>query len=122
MPERGRVIQMSPDGGTMAWETTPGSTLLDSRTLTPLSQHLDESVPTSVSKRAVLTDNILWIEDYPNDHAFVTLTDETGKHLLFHGDCAGRPEFPSNENVLAAGCGKIRIIDNGKDPARGENA
>jgi len=110
-PDRGRVAQMSPDGSTMAWETTPGSTLLDSRTLTPLPQHLDESVPTSVSKRAVLTDNINWIKDYPNDHAFVTLTDETGKHLLFHGDCGGRPEFLSNEKVLVAGCGEVRIID-----------
>jgi hypothetical protein len=50
-PDRGRVGQMSPDGSTMLWETTPGSTLVDSRTLTPLLQHLDESVPTSVSKR-----------------------------------------------------------------------
>jgi hypothetical protein len=109
--DRGRVAQMSPDGSTMVWETTPGSTLLDSRTLTPLPQHLDESVPTSVSKHAVLTDNIYWFGEYPKDHAFVTLTDETGKHLLFHGDCGGRPEFLSNDKVLIAGCRKVRIID-----------
>jgi hypothetical protein len=110
-PDRGRVTQMSPDGSTMVWETAPGSTLLDSHTLTALAQHLDESVPTSVSKRAVLTDNVYWYGDFPNDHAFVTLTDETGKHLLFHGDCGGRPEFLSSDKVLIAGCGRIRIID-----------
>ena len=109
-PDHGRVTQISPDGSTMAWETTPGSTLLDSRTLTPLPQHLDESVPTSVSRRAVLTDNTYWLKDYPNDHAFVTLTDHTGKHLLFHGECGGRPEFLTDEKVLVAGCGKIRVI------------
>ena len=108
---RGRIGHISPDGSTLVWETRPGSTLLDSHTLTPLPQNLDESVPTSVSKRAVLTDNIYWVKDFPNDHAFVTLTDETGKHLLFHGSCGGRPEFLSSEKVLVAGCGKIRIID-----------
>ncbi len=110
-PDRGRVGLMSPDGSTMAWETFPGSTLLDSRTLTPLPQHFAESVPTSVSKRGVLTDNVYWIGEYPNDHAFVTLTDETGQHLLFHGECGGRPEFLSSEKVLIAGCNKVRIID-----------
>jgi hypothetical protein len=63
------------------------------------------------SASAVLTDNIYWYGEYPNDHAFVTLTDETGKHLFFHGDCGGRPEFLSDNKVLIAGCGKIRIID-----------
>jgi hypothetical protein len=110
-PDRGRVDQMSPDGSTMAWETMPGSTLLDSRTLNPLPRHLDESVPTSVSNRAVLTNNTYWYGRYPNDHSFVTLTDETGEHLIFHGECGGRPEFLTDEKVLVAGCGNIRIID-----------
>jgi hypothetical protein len=79
--------------------------------LAALPQHLDESVPTSVSAHAVITDSSYWYKDYPNDHAFVTITDEDGKRLLFHGDCGGRPEFLSNERVFLAGCGKIRIID-----------
>jgi hypothetical protein len=111
VPGRGRVSHISPDGSTMAWETTPGSTLIDAETLTALPQHLSESTPTSVSKQAVLTDNIYWIKDYPNDHAFVTLTDEKGQHLLFHGACGGGPEFLSDDKVILAGCGKIRIID-----------
>jgi len=110
-PSHGRVGQMSPDGSTMAWETFPGSTLLDSRTLTPLPQHLDESVPTSVSKRGVLTDNVYWYGKYPNDRMFVTLTDAAGKHLLFHGACGGRPEFLTDEKVIVAGCDKVRVID-----------
>jgi multisubunit Na+/H+ antiporter MnhC subunit len=108
---RGRVEHMSPDGSTMVWETWPGSILLDSHSLAPFPRHLDESVPTSISKRGVLTDNIYWTKDYPNDRVFVTLTDGAGKHLLFHGECGGRPEFLSNEKVLVAGCGKVRIID-----------
>jgi hypothetical protein len=111
MPDRGRVDQMSSDGSVMAWETAPGTTLLDSRLLTPLPQHLDESAPTSVSKRAVLTDNMRWYGEYPDDHAFVTLTDESGKHLIFHDKCGGRPDFLTNEKVLIVGCRKARIID-----------
>lgn len=110
-PDRGRVGQMSADGSTMVWETSPGSTLLDAQTLKPLPQRLDESVPTSVGKHAVLTDNIYWYGRYPKDHAFVTLADETGEHLIFHGQCGGRPEFLTDEKILLAGCRKIRIID-----------
>jgi hypothetical protein len=110
-PDKGRVSQMSPDGSTMAWETMPGSTLVDSDSLTPLPQHFDESNPTSVSKHAVLTDNLYWYGKYPNDHAFVTLTDETGKHLIYHGKCGSRPEFLSDEKILVIGCHELIVID-----------
>lgn len=110
-PDRGRAIQMSPDGSRMAWETFPGTTLLDTHTLKPTGKPLSESVPTSVSKRGVLTDNVYWVRDYPHEKAFATLTDESGRHLLFHGDCAGRPQFLSAEKVLLPGCGKVMVID-----------
>lgn len=110
-PDRGRAVEISPDGSTVGWETFPGTTLLDSRTLNPLNEHVAESVPTSISRRGVLTDNIYWYKQYPHDHTFVTLTDEQGQHLLFHGDCGGRPEFLTAEKVILVGCDKIRILN-----------
>ncbi|HTQ85536.1 MAG TPA: hypothetical protein VMI93_04940 [Candidatus Solibacter sp.] len=109
--DRGRVGQISPDGATLAWETNPGTTLLDARTLLPLPGHISESVPTSVNSRAVLTDNIYWYGDYPNDRFFVTLTDSKGQHLLYHGKCGERPQFLSEGKVIILGCGVIRILD-----------
>jgi hypothetical protein len=110
-PDHGRAIYMSPDGSTIAWETTPGTTLIDASTLTPTDRRLTESVPTSVSTRAVVTDNSWWIRDFPKDKGFVTLIDEKEKRLLYHGACGGRPEFLNDERVFVAGCGKIWILD-----------
>lgn len=110
-PAKGRVEFISPDGSTMAWETFPGTTLLDSRTLTPLSEHFDESNPTAVTRTGVLTDNLWWIQQYPHEKSYVTLEDDAGEHLLYHGDCGGRPEFLSDEKVFVGGCDEVRIID-----------
>jgi hypothetical protein len=108
----GRVEHMSPDGSTFAWETFPGTTLIDSRSLMPLGKPLNESLPSSVSRQAVVTGNHLWIREYPNDHSFITLTDESGQHLIFHSRdfCAGQPEFLTNETIYLTGCGTIRIL------------
>jgi hypothetical protein len=107
----GRTIQISPDGSTLAHETVPGTELLDSRTLLPTGTRLTESVPTAVSRGAVLTDNVHWIGQYPHDSAFVTLTDRFGQHLIFHGQCSGRPAFLDDTRALVTGCGKLRILD-----------
>jgi len=108
---RGRTIQMSPDGSTLAHETTPGTELLDSHTFLPTGPRLTESTPTAVSRNAVLTDNVHWIGQYPHDATFVTLTDKSGQHLLYHGQCSGRPTFLNDTKVLVTGCGKITILD-----------
>jgi hypothetical protein len=107
----GRTIQMSPDGSTLAHETTPGTELLDSHKLLPTGTRLTESVPTAVSRNAVLTDNVHWIGQYPHDSTFVTLTDKGGQHLLYHGRCSGRPAFLSDAKVVVTGCGKLTILD-----------
>ena len=109
-PDRGRVDLISPDGSTMAWETTPGTTLLDSHTLTPNGKHLAESVPVSITTDAALTDNTYWYRDYPKDHSFVTLTNEHGQRLLFHGDC-GAARFANRQTVIVVGCGKITTLN-----------
>ena len=108
--DHGRVIDVSPDGSTMAWETDPGTVLLDSHTLAPTGKHFAESVPSSVSATAVLTGNISW-HDYPKDSTFVGLSDEHGLRLLFHGDCGFPAKFLNNETVMLVGCGKIRTMD-----------
>ena len=89
----GRTIQISPDGSILAHETTPGTELLDSHNFLPTGIRLAESVPTAVSTDAVLTDNVHWVGQYPHDVSFVTLTDKRGQHLLYHGQCSGRPAF-----------------------------
>ena len=110
-PSRGLVHNISPDGSTIAWETLPGTTLLDARTLRPVGKHLDESDPTSVSSRAVV-DSSSWYGEYPKESSFVTLTDEHGQRLLFHSQdgCGWRPQFLTDDKVLFAGCSKIRIL------------
>lgn len=109
--DHGRVINMSPDGSTMAWETTPGTILLDSHTLTPAGKRFAESVPSSVSATAVLTSNIWWSRDYPKDNTFVALSNEHGLRLLFHGNCGLPAKFLNNETVMVIGCGKIRTMN-----------
>jgi len=110
--DHGRVVEMSPDGSTLAWETDLRTLLLNSRTLGPVGKPLGESAPRSVSGLgAVITDNTFWYRDYPNDRAFVGLTDEHGLRLLFHGDCGGPPQFVSNETILLVGCGKMRTMN-----------
>lgn len=108
---RGRTIQMSPDGSILAHETTPGTELLDSHTFLPTGTRLTESVPTAVSTDAILSDNVHWIGQYPRDATFVTMTDRWGQHLLYHGQCSGRPTFLSDTKVLVTGCGKLTILD-----------
>jgi hypothetical protein len=108
---KGRTIQISPDGRTLAHETTPGTELLDSHTFLPTGILFAESVPTAVSTDAVLTDNVHWVGQYPHDTSFVTLTDKRGQHLLYHGQCSGRPAFLTDTKVLVTGCGRLAILD-----------
>ncbi len=69
-------------------------------------------IDTSVSSKAVVSDSPLWIGEYPGKaKAFVTLTDDHGPHLIFHGDCGGRPQFLRDDRVLTATCKTARILD-----------
>lgn len=104
------MSNVSPDGATLGWETRPGTTLLDADTLTPLKQ-VAESVPTAVSRRTVLTDNVSYPRDYPNEHGFITRSDEAGSKLIYHDACGTRPEFLSEDRILSIGCGEFRILD-----------
>jgi hypothetical protein len=107
--DHGRVGQISPDGTTLAWETSPGTVLLASHTLTPVGTPLAESSPSSVSATAILTYETMW-KEYPKDRTFVGLSDDHGLRLLFHGDC-GIASFLNNDTVAVVGCGNIRLLD-----------
>jgi hypothetical protein len=107
----GNVENISPDGSTLGNATSPGLEFVDARTLTATTLTDGPIVPTSVSSKAVVSDSPWWIQDYPKDKSFVTLTDDKGQHLIFHGDCGGRPQFLSDARVLMASCKIARILD-----------
>lgn len=108
-PERGSVIEISPDGTTLALQTSPGLTLLDAKTFMPLTV-LEESAPASISSQAALSNNRSWPAQYPADRAFMTYTDRDGERLIYHGRC-GYGTFLSDTHILLNGCGKLRILD-----------
>jgi hypothetical protein len=107
----GSVENVSPDGSTLANATTPGLELIDTRTLRATALTDRPLVATSVSSKAVVSDIPSWTSDYPEAKSFVTLTDEKGQHLIFHGDCGGRPQFLTDDHVLTAACKIARILD-----------
>lgn len=106
-----RVENISPDGSTLGNATRPGFELIDVRTL-QARRLSDKTVSdTSVSSKAAVSDSPLWIRDYPKASSFVTLTDEFGQHLIFHGSCGGRPQFLRDDRILLAACKAARILD-----------
>jgi len=107
----GSVENISPDGSTLGNATSPGLELIDARTLKATTLTDLPLVPTGVSSKSVVSDSPWWIKDYPKAKSFVTLTDEKGQHLIFHGDCGGRPQFLTDDRVLTASCKIARILD-----------
>jgi hypothetical protein len=109
--KHGNVENISPDGSTLGNATSPGLELIDARTLTATTLTDQPIVATGVSSKAVVSDSPWWTQDYPKEKSFVTLTDDKGQHLIFHGDCGGRPQFLSDDRVLTASCKIARILD-----------
>jgi hypothetical protein len=107
----GNVENASPDGWTLGNATSPGFELLNSQSLKATELTASPSVDTSVNNKGFVTDNVHWTGDYPKDVSFVTYTDETGEHLLYHGKCGGRPQFLSDDLLLEPGCKSPLIID-----------
>jgi len=109
--KHGRVQNVSPDGSTLGNATSPGFELINAQTLKATVLTTNASVDTSVSNNGFVTDNVHWISDYPKDLSFITYTDATGGHLLYHGRCGGRPQFLSDDFVLEPGCKSPLIVD-----------
>jgi len=107
----GSVENISPDGSTLGNTTSPGFEFIDARTFEVTTLTGLPLTATGMSSKAVVSDSPWWIKDYPEAKSFVTLTDEKGQHLIFHGDCGGRPVFLSDDRVLTASCKIARILD-----------
>jgi hypothetical protein len=107
----GNVENISPDGSTLGNATSPGFELIDTHTLRATEITEDGSVDTSVNDQGFVTDNVHWIRDYPKDLDFLTYTDAAGEHLLYHGNCGGRPQFLTNDLLLEPGCKNPLILD-----------
>ena len=104
------VRNISPGGSTLGNGTDSGFELIDARTLQARTL-TDLSVSdASVSSKAAVSDSPFWFRDYPKAKSFATLTNERGRHLIFHGDCGG-PQFLSDDRILISGCKTARIID-----------
>ena len=109
--KHGRVQNVSPDGSTLGNATSPGFELINAQNLKATELTANASVDTSVNNKGFVTDNVHWISDYPKVVSFITYTDATGGHLLYHGKCGGRPQFLSDELVLEPGCKSPLIVD-----------
>lgn len=107
----GRVQCVSPDGSTLGNATSPGYELIDVQTLKSKTLTATGVVDTSVSSKGFVTDNVLWRRDYPKDFGYVTYTDSSGEHLLYHGKCGGRPQFLTDDLILEPGCKNPLIVD-----------
>jgi len=107
----GSIESISADGSTLGNATSPGYELIDARTLKPTELTKSPAYATSVNSKGFVTDNVHWTGQYPNDLSFVTYTDASGDHLLYHGSCGGRPQFLTNDLVLEPGCKIPLIID-----------
>jgi hypothetical protein len=107
----GDAYDVSPDGRMLAVQTVPGIRLLNSNTLSATDIRFQDGTPTSVSADAVITDKISWNGKYPKGEAFVTVEDQGGQRLIFHGECGSRPSFLSNSRILLMGCGDMRLLD-----------
>ncbi len=107
----GNIENISPDGSMLGNATSPGFELIDTRTLKAVEITQSGAAGTSVNSSGFITDNVHWIRDYPKDLDFVTYTDAAGDHLLYHGNCGGRPQFLTNDLILLPGCKSPIIID-----------
>jgi len=107
----GDVENISPDGSTLGNATSPGFELVDAQTLQATELTASPSYATSVNSKGFITDNVHWIGDYPKDIGFVTYTDASGQHRLYHGKCGGRPQFLTDNLILEPGCKNPLIID-----------
>jgi hypothetical protein len=106
----GSVENESPDGSTLGNSTSPGFELIDTSTLKATQLTSEPSYATSVSNKGFVTNNVRW-NGFPADVGFVSYTDATGSHHLYHGDCSGRPQFLTDDLIFVPGCQSPVIID-----------
>lgn len=117
-PGHGRIACISFDGNTVArWtersaDSDRGTELLSASTLKRTVGLIRGAEPSSIAKTALLTDDQHWSAQFPSATSFVSMIDQGRPHLLYHGDCGGRPAFLSDTKILFIGCGRATVIDN----------
>ena len=113
-PEKGRVVDISPDGSTLGWEVEGGVKLLDAATFQTLAtlpkMELSALSPGSVSREAAVTNNLTEVRGYPGQ-TFVIRADAHGTRPIFHDRCGMPPHFLAEDRILLDGCGEIRILN-----------
>lgn len=107
----GSVENISPDGSTLGNQTSPGFELVDAESLNATELTASPTVATSINNKGFVTDNVQWVGKYPKDLSFITYTDAVGQHLIYHGQCGGRPQFLTDDLVIEPGCQNPLIID-----------
>ena len=107
----GQSAFISPDGSVLAHWSGKNTELLDAHTLRFTGVQIKGPEPISVSKRAILTTDSFWSNQFPKDLSFITLIDQRSPHLLYRGPCGGRPAFLSETKILSTGCGKAAVLD-----------
>lgn len=98
----GRVENISPDGSTLGNSTSPGFELIDARTLKATEFTAKVSADTSVNSRGFVKSNMAGL---------ITYTDAAGAHVIYQGECAGRPQFLTDDLVFVNGCNNLLILD-----------
>ncbi len=107
----GRAENMSPDGSTLGNATNPGYGLINARTLKVIKLTDSPAYDTSLSSKGFITDNLHWTKKYPKELGFITYKDAAGDHLVYHGNCGGRPQFLTDNLILEPGCKSPMIIN-----------
>ena len=107
----GDTAFLSPDGSIFAQASGTRTEFLDAHTLHFTGVHIKGPLPTAVSKRALVTNDSFWSHQFPQDTSFVALIDEHSPHLIYRGNCAGRPVFLSETKILSVGCAKATVFD-----------
>jgi hypothetical protein len=111
----GRASDVSPDGVTLGLMARQGTTLLATDKLEPtleIPRTSDSALITSISAHAVLDVDV--VQDRPVNGKIlsaVNLVNEDGEHQLFHDGCLPPGHFLTEDRILIAGCGKIRILN-----------
>jgi hypothetical protein len=107
----GRTLSISPDGSVLAHWSDHETELLDARTLSAEGVRIAGPEAAAVSPNAILSDDVRWASQFPQDLTFITLSDAHTSRLLYRGRCGGRPAFLSAGKIVFIGCGKVSVID-----------
>lgn len=111
----GIASDVSPDGTTLGLTAREGTTFLGTDKLEPtlkIPKASASALITSISAHAALDVDVVQNHQVNGRIASaVNLVNKYGVRELFRGDCLPPGHFLTDDRLLIAGCGKIRILD-----------